>query len=264
MSKPSPAHEIIVHPIAGQVVHQRTRDAYIDARALCEAAGKSFDEYTRWNGKFLEALSAQMRMPVRPKPGIPGFGLIQSVRGGNNPYLRGTWIHPRVAVHVGQWLSVEFQVWVTGIIDDWREMQMLLREEPSDWAKQFPDKLYEEIHRLHGWPWRGRSVNPPQIVGHYTNDLVWDRMAPGLRRAIELRIPRLPGGGHKERMHQMFVAEVGIAALQAHIDLLLRLMDRQSEWGMFMFAVNQALPRSGRHLPPPPKRSLGDQGELDL
>ena len=62
----------------------------------------------------------------------------------------------------------------------------------------------------------------------------------------------------------MLVAEVGIAALQAHIDLLLRLMDRQSEWGMFMFAVNQALPRSGRHLPPPPKRSLGDQGELDL
>ena len=82
MSKPSPAHEIIVHPIAGQVVHQRTRDAYIDARALCEAAGESFDEYTRWNGKFLEALSAQMRMPVRPKPGIPGFGLIQSVREG--------------------------------------------------------------------------------------------------------------------------------------------------------------------------------------
>ncbi len=105
---------------------------------------------------------------------------VQTVMGGN-PYFQGTWVHPRVAVHLGQWLSVEFQVWVTGIIDDWREMQMLLREDPSDWAKQFPDKLYEEIHRLHGWPWRGRSVNPPQIVGHYTNDLVWDRMALGLR-----------------------------------------------------------------------------------
>ncbi len=169
-----------------------------------------------------------------------------------------------MAVHLGQWLSVEFQVWVTGIIDDWREMQMLLREDPSDWAKQFPDKLYEEIHRLHGWPWRGRSVNPPQIVGHYTNDLVWDRMALGLRQAIELHIPRLPGGEHKERMHQMLVAEVGIAALQAHIDLLLRLMDRQSEWGMFMFAVNQALPKSGRHLPKPPKGPPSDQGRFDL
>ena len=62
MSKPSPAHEIIDHPIAGQVVRQRTRDTYIDARALCEAAGKSFDEYTRWNGKFLAALSAQMEI----------------------------------------------------------------------------------------------------------------------------------------------------------------------------------------------------------
>ena len=52
---------------------------------------------------------------------------------GGNPCLQGTWVHPRVAVHLGQWLSVEFQVWVTGIVDDWREMQMLLRQEPADW-----------------------------------------------------------------------------------------------------------------------------------
>ena len=169
-----------------------------------------------------------------------------------------------MAVNLGQWLSVEFQVWVTGIIDDWREMQKLLRGEPADWTKQFPDEFYEGIARLYGWPWRGRSMNPLQIMGHYTNDLVWDRLAPGLRQAIELRIPRLPSGEHKKSMHQMLVAEVGIAALQAHMAILLHLMDRQSEWGMFMFAVNQALPKSGRHLSPPPKRSPSDQGELDL
>ena len=266
MSKPSPAHEIIVHPIAGQVVHQRTRDAYIDARALCEAAGKSFDDYMKRkrNRKFLAALSAQMGIPVRSNGRIRGFALIQSVRGGKNPLLRGTWIHPRVAVHVGQWLSVDFQVWVTGIIDDWRKMQTLLRREPSDWTKQFPDEFFEHIHRLHGWPWRGRGVNPPQIVGHYINDLVWDRLAPGLRQAIELHIPRLPSGEHKERMHQMLVAEVGIAELQAHIAILLHLMERQSEWGMFMFAVNQTLPKSGKHLPQPPKEPPSDQGRLDL
>ena len=266
MSKPSPAHEIIVHRIAGQVVRQRTRDTYIDSRALCEAAGKRFDHYVdrKGNQRFLAALSAETGMPIRSNPRIRGFALIQSVRGGKNPFLRGTWIHPRVAIHVGQWLSVEFQVWVTGIIDDWRRMQVLLREEPTDWTKQFPDEFFAHIFRLHGWGMFDRSVNPPQVVGRYINDLVWDRLAPGLRQAIELRIPRLPSGEHKERMHQMLAAEVGLAELQAHIAILLHLMERQSEWGMFMFAVKQALPKSGRHLPPPPKRSLGDQGEFDL
>ena len=41
MSKPLPAQEIIVHPIAGQVVHQRTRDAYVDATAMCQAGGEA-------------------------------------------------------------------------------------------------------------------------------------------------------------------------------------------------------------------------------
>ena len=169
-----------------------------------------------------------------------------------------------MAVDLGQWLSVDFQVWVTGVINDWREMQKLLRPEPTDWTKRFPDEFFDHIYRLHGWVWRGRSVNPPQIVGRYINDLVWDRLAPGLREAIEIRIPRLPSGKHRERMHQMLVVEVGVAELQAHIDLLLRLMDRQSTWAGFMFVVNQALPKGGRHLPPPSKGPPPAQGSLDF
>lgn len=268
VSKSSPRDEIIVHPIEGQVVHQRTRDAYIDATALFKAAPgqRRVRDYQKRKKtkRFLKVLSRETGIPIYPKARNRAFGLIQSDRGGNNPFLRGIWFHPRVAIHAAQWLSPEFQVWVTGIVDEWREMQKLLRREPADWIKQFPDEFYEGIARLHGWPWHGRSVNPPQIVGHYTNDLVWDRLAPGLRQAIELRIPRLPNGEHKERMHQMLVVEVGLAKLQAHIAILLHLMDRQSEWGMFMFAVNHALPKSGRHLPPPPKGPSPDQGSLDL
>lgn len=260
MGKLSPRHEIIEHLIAGQAIRQRTRDTYIDARALCDAAGKSFDHYTeqKRNQEFLKALSAQMGVPIRPKPGIPGFALIQGVRGGGNPFLRGTWVHPRVAIHLAQWLSVEFQVWVTGVIEGWERMQRLLRPVPMDWTKRFPDKLYEEIYRLRRWTWHGRSVNPPQVVGHYTNDLVWDRLvAPGFRQAIELRIPRLSSGEHAVRMHQMLVDHVGIPELQQHIGILLTLMDRQETWGGFMFAVDQVLPKVCRYMPPPKMEAPG-------
>ena len=148
---------------------------------------------------------------------------------------------------------------MTGIIDDWREMQRLLRPVPTDWTKQFPDEFFEHIYRLNDWGAFNRSVNPPQVVGRYINDLVWDRLAPGLRQAIELHIPRRPTGTHGSRMHQMLAVEVGISRLQAHIGLLILLMDRQSTWARYMFVVNQALPKHGRHLPPPPPQPQGSQ-----
>ncbi|MCY3854965.1 MAG: KilA-N domain-containing protein [Rhodospirillales bacterium] len=243
MSKLQPKHEVIVHPIAGRFVRQRTRDTYIDATAMCQAAGKDYFDYRRQKSTntFLAALEAET--------GIPGSELIQSVRGGF-PELQGTWVHPRVAVHLGQWLSVEFQVWVSGIVDDWREMQKLLGHKPINWNKQVPDKFWQEIYRLKGWPWSGMRKNRHSVVGTYFVDLVYDRIkAPGLTEAIELRIPRLSSGDHAVKMHQMLVATFGISALQRHIEILLVLMDKQAAWSAFMFSVNQVLPKVRRNLP---------------
>ena len=266
MAKLSPSHEIIPHVIEGVVIHQRTRDAYIDAHALCEAAGKRrFRDYTKRakNKRFLAELSNGTGIPIYPKARNRAFALIQSVRGGNNPFLRGTWIHPRLAIHVGQWLSVEFQVWVTGIVDDWDRMRKLLRPTPTEWTKQFPDELFDRIYRLHpGWGTFNRSVNPPQIVGHYINDFVWDWIAPSLRQSIELDIPRLSSGAHRERMHQILVETVGIAALQQHIALLILHMDASTTWGEFTFIANRLKRASRRRLPPPPPPPPSDQGSL--
>ena len=47
MSKPSPANEIIVHPVEGQAVRQRVPDGYVNATAMCKAAGKRLNNYLR-------------------------------------------------------------------------------------------------------------------------------------------------------------------------------------------------------------------------
>ena len=103
-----------------------------------------------------------------------------------------------------------------------------------------------------------------QIVAHYADDLVWDSFAPGFRQTVVLRTARRPDGNHAVLMHQALAEEVGIVELQHHIALLLFIMGEQSEWVPFTFVANQVLPKSGRRLPPPPKRSQGGQGELDL
>ena len=69
-------------------------------------------------------------------------------------------------------------------------LDKFLNTEHAKWAKRFPDEFYEEIFRLKGWEWQGMRVNRPQVVGHYTNALVWDRLAPGVRQELERLIRR--------------------------------------------------------------------------
>lgn len=50
--------------------------------------------------------------------GIPISELIQTVKGGD-PQQQGTWVHPDVAIHLGQWLSPKFAVLVTRWVREW-------------------------------------------------------------------------------------------------------------------------------------------------
>lgn len=94
---------LIHHTYQGQVVRLRSRDGYVNATAMCQAAGKNWADYNRLTStkEFFSELSSEV--------GIPITELIQSVTGGN-PALQGTWVHPQVAIHLAQWLSAKFAV----------------------------------------------------------------------------------------------------------------------------------------------------------
>lgn len=103
---------LVEHPIQGASVGQRASDGYINATAMCRVAGKMWGHY-RENANtkaFLAALEADI--------GIPISELAQSVKGGE-PRLQGTWVHPRVAIHLAQWLSPEFAVKVSKWVYEW-------------------------------------------------------------------------------------------------------------------------------------------------
>lgn len=104
--------DLIPHTYQGQIVRLRSRDGYVNATAMCQAANKNWADYNRLGSTkaFLQELSAEV--------GIPIPELIQSVSGGN-PALQGTWVHPQVAIHLAQWLSATFAVRVTQWVYDW-------------------------------------------------------------------------------------------------------------------------------------------------
>lgn len=104
--------DLIPHEENGSVIDQRASDGYINATALCKAAGKLWSDYRRLGNTvaFLDELSADM--------GIPISNLVHSIKGGDTR-LQGTWVHPQVAVNLGQWASPAFAVKVTKWVYDW-------------------------------------------------------------------------------------------------------------------------------------------------
>lgn len=102
---------LITHTVQNSVVEQRAEDGYINATAMCKAAGKLFGHY-RENGttkEFLQELETDI--------GIPISGLVQTIKGGNAP--QGTWVHPQVAINLAQWLSPKFAVQVSKWVHEW-------------------------------------------------------------------------------------------------------------------------------------------------
>ncbi len=106
--------DLIPHRAEGAIIYQRPKDGYINATAMCRAAGKQWADYHRLKttGEFARVLATDM--------GIPITELIQSVAGGS-PEHQGTWVHPQVAIHLGQWLSPEFAVQVSKWVFDWMQ-----------------------------------------------------------------------------------------------------------------------------------------------
>lgn len=104
--------DLIPHKAQGTIIYQRPADGYINATAMCRAAGKQFKHYNenRTTREFLGALAGEV--------GIPTTKLVQSISGGD-ARLQGTWVHPHVAIHLAQWCSPEFSVKVSQWVYDW-------------------------------------------------------------------------------------------------------------------------------------------------
>jgi len=103
---------LIPHKVENKLVNQRAADGYINATAMCNAVGKKFADYSRLTTTraFLVELSRSM--------GIPIDLLVHTVSSGSNE-SRGTWVHPDVAINLGQWCSPKFAVAVSKWVREW-------------------------------------------------------------------------------------------------------------------------------------------------
>lgn len=123
----------ITHNVNDIAIGQRPADGYINLTAMAQANGKLIADYLRLETTkaFAEELSKTM--------GIPIVNLIQ-VKAGRNG---GTWGHPQVAIHCGQWCSAQFAVLVSKWVYDW------MREGKEPTALQSVPSQRERLETIH-------------------------------------------------------------------------------------------------------------------
>lgn len=123
-----------------------------------------------------------------------------------------------------------------------------LKKEFAAWAKRFPDEFYREIFRLRGWNWNAMSVARPGIVGTYTNDIVYERLAPGILEELQTKNPVTESGKRRVKHHQYLTEDIGHPALAQHLHAVIGLMRASATWGQFKMMLDRAFPKKGTQL----------------
>lgn len=123
------------------------------------------------------------------------------------------------------------------VIDKW------LVKELQPWKKYFPDDYYRRIFELNGWDLDPTSSRRPGIVGHWTNDLVYDRLGPGLREQLHEYAGRNERGRLKHHLTRFLTSGHGIPELRSHLDGLVALMKAATNWDQFKEMVQRVYPK---------------------
>jgi len=130
-------------------------------------------------------------------------------------------------------------------IRDRLALQEILRKYISgalfEWTKTFPIEFYKEIFRLKGWNWNNGRM--PKVIGTYTKDLVYSRLAPGVLQELENVNPKNEGGNRKYRHHQWLTRDVGHPALSRRLYELVGMARACDSWERFYRIVERTFPK---------------------
>jgi len=129
------------------------------------------------------------------------------------------------------------------------ELQKILEKYVTDewakWTRRFPDEFYRHLFRLKSRaypPTAGK--NKPSYVGHWTNDVVYSRLAPGILQKLRELNPRV-GTGRLRKHHQYLTEDIGVPELEQFLSNAIFLMRTCTSWNEFKIRLDAAAPKFG-------------------
>lgn len=129
------------------------------------------------------------------------------------------------------------------------ELAAIIRQfvtvELRKWVSTFPVDFYREMYRLNEWDYTNMKPNSPKplTVGRLTDDVVYKRLAPGVRDELRRITERDEQGRLKTKLHQRLTKDIGHPRLREHLSAVVALMKASENWAGFKKALNRALPK---------------------
>jgi len=123
-------------------------------------------------------------------------------------------------------------------------LEKFIAKELQPWIKTFSDEFYMQIFRLNNWPYTAESIKKrPGVIGTWTNDIIYKRLAPGVKEELHRVAERDEKGRPKHRLFQRLTEDTGHPKLKEHIASVTALMRASSAWRGFLRLLARAFPK---------------------
>ncbi len=122
-------------------------------------------------------------------------------------------------------------------------LEAFVAKELQPYVRAFPAEYYEELFRLRGLKYP--PENPkfrPQYFGLLTNDIVYERLAPGLLEELKKQAAK---DEKKKHLHRRLTQEVGHPRLREHLASVVTAMKLSNDYPDFISKLNRLHPRFG-------------------
>lgn len=128
-----------------------------------------------------------------------------------------------------------------------RILEAFIAKELQPWLRTFPADFYQEMFRLRDMDYTTAKVQKPRYFGVLTNDIVYDRLAPGVLDELKKANPRDEATGRrKHKNFQWLTSNVGYPKLREHLGAVIATMKLSSDWHDFKAKLDKNYPRQGK------------------
>ncbi|MCP5558914.1 MAG: P63C domain-containing protein [Verrucomicrobiaceae bacterium] len=125
-------------------------------------------------------------------------------------------------------------------------LEKYITDEWARWTRRFDPEFYKQLFRLRGIPFPpSTGTRKPSYVGHWTNDIVYARLAPGILKKLKEVNPRATSGSRSRKHHQHLTEDIGAPELQQHLSNIIFLMRTCTNWEEFKTKLDIASPKFG-------------------
>jgi hypothetical protein len=120
-------------------------------------------------------------------------------------------------------------------------LEKFIAKELQPWTRTFPLEFYKEMFRLKGWSFDADTMQGPRVIGRYTDDIVYKRLAPFVRDELRKKNP-VVDGRRKHKHFQWLTGEIGHPKLLAHLEGVKIIMRESATWEEFKTKMDRHYP----------------------